>query len=495
VTLNNPELFTFAVYINVMLLIGFVAYRSTHSLRDYILGGRRLGSVVTALSAGASDMSGWLLLGLPGVIYLSGLSAVWVAVGLLIGALFNWTVVAGRLRAHTQHNGDALTLPDYFARRFDDRSGVLRVSSALVILVFFTVYCASGIVAGARLFEGVFGMPYSVAVWAGATATITYTFVGGFLAVSWSDTLQATLMLFALILAPVMLVVSTGGLDSAVHAIELADPRHLDLWRDCTVVGVISLLGWGLGYMGQPHILARFMAARSVRSLRPASWLGMAWMALCLGGAVACGFFAIGYFALSPVLAAEVAARPEGLFLEVVNLLFNPWVAGVMLAAVLAAVMSTLNCQLLVCCSALTEDIYRPWLGRQATPRELLWVARTMVVLVALAAILIALSPDSRVLSLVSYAWAGFGAAFGPVVLFSITWRGMTRNGALAGMLAGTVTVVAWDWADWFGLYELVPGFAFASLAILLVSRMGPGPNAAMRGRFATADREFRAER
>lgn len=494
-TLNNPELFTFAIYINVMLLIGFIAYRSTHNLGDYILGGRRLGSLVTALSAGASDMSGWLLLGLPGVIYLSGLSAAWVAVGLLIGAWVNWAVIAGRLRAHTQHNGDALTLPDYFARRFDDRSGLLRVSSALVILVFFTVYCASGIVAGARLFEDVFGMPYSVAVWAGATATITYTFVGGFLAVSWSDTLHATLMLFALILAPVMLVVSGGGLDNAFQAIAVVDPRHFDMLRGCTVVGVLSLLGWGLGYMGQPHILARFMAARTIRSLRPASWLAMLWMLLCLGGAVACGFFAIGYFALSPELAAQVAARPEGLFLEVVDLLFNPWVAGVMLSAVLAAVMSTLNCQLLVCCSALTEDIYRPSLGRQATPRELLWVARAMVALVALAAILIALSPENRVLSLVSYAWAGLGAAFGPVVLFSITWREMTRDGALAGMLVGTLTVVVWDWGDWFGLYELVPGFAFASLAILLASRMGGGPSAAMRGRFCAADNDFRAER
>jgi sodium/proline symporter len=495
VTLNNPELFTFAIYINVMLLIGFIAYRSTHNLRDYILGGRRLGSVVTALSAGASDMSGWLLLGLPGSIYLGGLSAVWVAVGLLIGAWVNWVVIAGRLRAHTQHNGDALTLPDYFARRFDDHSGLLRVISALVILVFFTVYCASGIVAGARLFEDVFGMPYYVAVWAGATATITYTFVGGFLAVSWSDTLQATLMLFALILAPVMLVVSSGGLDSTVQAIALVDPGHFDLFRDCTVVGMISLLGWGLGYMGQPHILARFMAARSLRTLRPASWLAMLWMLLCLAGAVACGFFAIGYFALSPALAAEVAARPEGLFLEVVDMLFNPWVAGIMLSAVLAAVMSTLNCQLLVCCSALTEDIYRPTLGRQATPRELLWVGRAMVVLIAVAAILIALSPDNRVLSLVSYAWAGFGAAFGPVVLLSITWRGITRNGALAGMLVGSLTVMVWDRADWFGLYELVPGFVFASLAIVLVSRTGPGPSLAMRSRFAAADHDFRAER
>lgn len=494
-TLNNPELFTFAIYINVMLLIGFIAYRSTHNLGDYILGGRRLGSVVTALSAGASDMSGWLLLGLPGTIYLSGLSAVWVAVGLVIGAWVNWVLVAGRLRAHTHHNGDALTLPDYFARRFDDQSGLLRVSSALVILVFFTVYCASGIVAGARLFEDVFGMPYSVAVWAGATATITYTFVGGFLAVSWSDTLQAALMLFALILAPVMLLVSMGGLDSAVQAIEMVDPRHFDLLQGHTVMAVVSMLGWGLGYMGQPHILARFMAARSVGTLRSALWLAMAWMLLCLAGAVACGFFAIGYFALSPALAAEVAARPEGLFLEVVDMLFNPWVAGIMLSAVLAAVMSTLNCQLLVCCSALTEDIYRPSLGRQATPRELLWVARAMVVLVALAAILIALSPENRVLSLVSYAWAGFGAAFGPVVLFSITWRGMTRNGALAGMVVGSLTVVLWDWADWFGVYELVPGFAFACLAIQLVSRLGPGPSAAMRSRFAAADRDFQARR
>ncbi|MGE8385997.1 MAG: sodium:solute symporter family transporter, partial [Pseudomonas putida] len=259
--MGNPITITFVIYIAAMVLIGFAAYRATNNLSDYILGGRSLGSVVTALSAGASDMSGWLLMGLPGAIYFSGLSEAWIAIGLTVGAYLNWLFVAGRLRVQTEHNGDALTLPDYFASRFEDKSGMLRIISAIVILVFFTIYCASGIVAGARLFESTFGMSYETALWAGAAATIAYTFVGGFLAVSWTDTVQATLMIFALILTPVIVLISTGGLDQTFAAIETVNPANFDMLKGATFVGIISLMGWGLGYFGQPHILARFMAA------------------------------------------------------------------------------------------------------------------------------------------------------------------------------------------------------------------------------------------
>jgi sodium/proline symporter len=500
-SLSNPTLIAFMVYITIMLLIGLLAWRSTRNLSDYILGGRRLGSLVTALSAGASDMSGWLLMGLPGAIYLSGLSEVWIALGLVIGAYLNWRLVAGRLRIHTEHSGDSLTLPDYFAARFDDRSGVLRVISAAVILVFFTIYCASGIVAGARLFESTFGMPYEQALWVGAGATIAYTFIGGFLAVSWTDTVQATLMLFALILTPIVVLLATGGVDTTFMHIDMASPANFDILRGTTWIAIISLLAWGLGYFGQPHILARFMAADSVKSITKARRISMTWMILCLAGTCAVGFFGIGYFQLNPEQATAVAANPERIFIELTRLLFNPWVAGVLLSAILAAVMSTLSCQLLVCSSALTEDFYRHFVRKTASQRELVWVGRSMVLLVALIAIVLAADPDSRVLSLVSYAWAGFGAAFGPVVIISVLWKGMTRYGALAGIVTGAVTVVAWKvlggtdgYETMAQVYEIIPGFVLACVAILLVSSL-TDTSEAVKQRFDAADKAWRAQR
>lgn len=491
-SVNTPTLITFLIYIAAMVLIGFLAWRSTKNFDDYILGGRSLGSVVTALSAGASDMSGWLLMGLPGAIFLAGISESWIAIGLIAGAWLNWLLVAGRLRVHTEHNNNALTLPDYFTHRFEDHSRVLRIFSAIIILVFFTIYCASGIVAGARLFESTFGLSYGTALWAGALATILYTFVGGFLAVSWTDTVQATLMIFALILAPVMILNATGGLEPAFAAIESVNPAHFDLFKGATFVGIISLLAWGLGYFGQPHILARFMAADSVKSMRSARRIGMTWMILCLAGAVGVGFFGIAYFAAHPEQAGAVTENPERVFIELAKLLFNPWVAGVLLSAILAAVMSTLSCQLLVCSSALTEDFYKAFLRKHASQKELVWVGRLMVLLIAVIAIAIASNPENRVLGLVSYAWAGFGAAFGPVVLFSLLWKGMTRNGALAGMIVGAVTVVVWKQLGWLGLYEIVPGFILASLAIVVFSRLGSAPSASMKQRFEVAEQEYR---
>jgi sodium/proline symporter len=491
-TATTPMLITFVVYISAMLLIGLIAYMRTKNLEDYILGGRSLGSFVTALSAGASDMSGWLLMGLPGAVYLSGLSEGWIAIGLIVGAYLNWLFVAGRLRVQTEHNGNALTLPDYFSNRFEDHSRVLRIFSALVILVFFTIYCASGVVAGARLFESTFGMSYSTALWAGAAATIAYTFIGGFLAVSWTDTVQATLMIFALILTPVVVMLACGGADSAMLAIETVDPSNFDMLKGASFIGVISLMAWGLGYFGQPHILARFMAADSVKSIPKARRIAMTWMTLTLAGAVAVGFFGIAYFAAHPDLAGAVKENPERVFIELAKLLFNPWIAGILLSAILAAVMSTLSCQLLVCSSALTEDFYKVFVRKTASQLELVWVGRGMVLLVALVAIGLAADPTNRVLGLVSYAWAGFGAAFGPVVLFSVLWKGMSRNGALAGMLLGALTVILWkNFFGWTGLYEIIPGFILASLGIVIFSRIGAGPSASMHKRFAAAELEY----
>ncbi|BEI06127.1 hypothetical protein KH201010_19130 [Edwardsiella ictaluri] len=269
-------LVTFCIYILGMILIGFLAWRSTNNFDDYILGGRRLGPFVTALSAGASDMSGWLLMGLPGAVFVAGISESWIAIGLALGAWLNWRLVAGRLRVHTEANNNALTLPDYFTARFADGSRLLRIISALVILLFFTIYCASGIVAGARLFESTFGMSYQTALWAGAAATIIYTFIGGFLAVSWTDTVQASLMIFALILTPVMVIIAVGGVDDALLVIRQKSIESVDMLKGLNLVAILSLMGWGLGYFGQPHILARFMAADSHHSLINARRISMA---------------------------------------------------------------------------------------------------------------------------------------------------------------------------------------------------------------------------
>ncbi len=488
-TASTPLLITFGIYLLVMVGIGFVAWRSTRDFDDYILGGRSLGGYVTALSAGASDMSGWLLMGLPGALYLSGVSEAWIAIGLVIGAWANWRFVAGPLRVYTERTDNALTLPDYFTTRFAADGKLLRIVAALVILVFFAVYCASGIVAGARLFESVFGLPYAQALWWGAAATIAYTLIGGFLAVSWTDTVQATLMIFALILTPIIVIMSTGGFGDSLRVIEQLDPAKLDWFRggELGVVGIVSLLAWGLGYFGQPHILARFMAADSLAVIPQARRIGMTWMILCLLGAMATGFFGIAYFAQHPEHAGAVSENPERVFIVLSNLLFNPWVAGVLLSAILAAIMSTLSCQLLVCSSALTEDFYRGFLRPRAGERELVWVGRAAVLAVALLAIFIARDPDSRVLGLVSYAWAGFGAAFGPVVLSSLFWQRMTREGALAGIVVGAATVILWKLIAveqmGSGLYEMVPGVIAAGIAIVIGSLLSRAPSAEVQAR------------
>ncbi|TYL42861.1 MULTISPECIES: sodium/proline symporter PutP [Dickeya] len=492
-TMSTPLLVTFLVYIFGMVLIGLMAYRATHNFGDYILGGRRMGSVVTALSAGASDMSGWLLMGLPGAVFLSGISESWIAIGLTIGAYLNWTWVAGRLRVHTEVNHNALTLPDYFSHRFEDKSKLLRVISALVILVFFTIYCASGIVAGARLFESTFGMSYDTALWAGAAATIAYTFIGGYLAVSWTDTVQASLMIFALILTPVIVILSVGGITPSLTVIESKNPANLDMFKGLDTIAILSLLGWGLGYFGQPHILARFMAADSHHTIRNARRISMTWMVLCLAGAVTVGFFGIAYFTGNPEQAGNVTQNGERVFIELARLLFNPWIAGILLSAILAAVMSTLSCQLLVCSSAITEDLYKPFLRKNASQRELVWVGRAMVLLVSVIAIALAVNPENRVLGLVSYAWAGFGAAFGPVILISLLWPRMTRNGALAGMLVGATTVIVWKQYGWLNLYEIIPGFVLSCAAIMVVSLLGRAPSAVVTERFHQAEREFKS--
>ena len=467
-------------YMAVCLLLGFVAYRRTSTLGDFILGGRKLGSWVTALSAQASDMSGWLLMGLPGLAYLSGFDAVWLAGGLVVGTWANWRFIAARLRARTEQLSDSLTLPDYFERRFDDRSRLLRTITAAFILVFFAFYTSSGFVASGKLFQALFGLPYVEAMFWGSIVMLAYTFFGGFLAVSWSDVLQGTLMFLALVLVAWMGVALAGGPAQTLEQIASENPALLQPFtasggEALGWIGIASLIGWGLGYAGQPHILARFMAIRRVEEMRTARRVAMGWVTVVLAAAIIVGLS--GMLALDPPLAG---ADSEKVFILMSTQFFHPVIAGICLSGILAAVMSTASAQLLVSSSAFAEDFYRGLFRPQAGRGELLWVGRGAVLAIAAVAFWLGLDPDSKVLSLVAWAWAGFGAAFGPAIILSLYWAGMTRNGALAGIVVGGVTVIVWPQleGELFRLYELVPGFILSWLAIWLVSLRGRRPEA-----------------
>ncbi|MFP4146674.1 MAG: sodium/proline symporter PutP [Halorhodospira sp.] len=472
--IDIPLLTTFVVYLILMVLIGLSAYRFTKSLADYILGGRRLGAGTAALSAGASDMSGWLLLGLPGAVYASGMNQIWIAVGLTIGAYLNWQFIAARLRRYTEVAKDSITIPAYFENRFRDTSSALRVVSALVILLFFTFYTSAGLVAAGTLFEDTFGVDYNLALGVGASVILLYTLLGGFLAVSWTDFIQGILMFVALILVPLLTIAELGGWSETAAAVGELEPGSLDAFHDVTLFSIVSLMAWGLGYFGQPHVLARFMAIRSLKEIPLARLIGVSWMVFALFGAIFTGFAGIAFFE-----GAGALDNPETVFMSLIQALLNPWVAGCLLAAVLAAIMSTIDSQLLVSSSALSEDFYKRFLRPAAGDTELVWMGRATVLGIGVFATLLALNPDAAVLDLVAYAWAGFGAAFGPVVILSVFWRGTTRNGALAGIVVGAATVVVWDLLEGgiFEMYEILPGFMLATLAVVLFSRVGGRPS------------------
>ncbi|WP_281556643.1 sodium/proline symporter PutP [Thalassomonas sp. RHCl1] len=465
-----PTLITFISYLLTTLLIGYLAFKATNTLSDYILGGRQLGPAVTALSVGASDMSGWLLLGLPGAIYLSGVSEVWIGVGLVFGAWLNWLLVAPRLRHFSEHADDALTMPDFFAKRFDDKSNILRFISALTILVFFTFYVSSGLVGGAILFEKVFAIDYQNALLIGTVVIVSYTFLGGFLAVSWTDFFQGCLMLLALVILPVVTLNELGGIEQTQQILQQADPHYDDFFKNFSWLGFCSLMAWGLGYFGQPHILSRFMAIRSVADIPKSRNIAMAWMVISLVGALAVGVVGMAYFIEAPL------ENSETVFIQLAHVLLNPWVAGILIAAILSAIMSTIDSQLLVCSSVIVEDFYKQLSKGKPSEQKLVWLSRLSLLLIALLAAFIATDPQSTVLGLVSYAWAGFGAAFGPTMLLALFWSKFTRIGALAAIVSGALTVVLWKQLSGglFDLYEIVPGFISALFCGYLFSLLFP---------------------
>jgi sodium/proline symporter len=478
------------LYFAVMLGIGLFAYRNASTdVEGYLLGGRKLSPAVVALSAGASDMSGWMLMGLPGAMYISGASSAWIAIGLVIGAYCNYLYVAPRLRVYTQIANNAITIPDFFAERFADNSHILRIVSALVIIVFFTLYTSSGIVAGGKLFESSFGLSYQYGIMITTGVVVAYTLFGGFMAVSLTDFVQGCLMFIALILVPTVIVFELGGINATMQAINTIDTNYLSLFQavgsseTLSLIGIISLLSWGLGYFGQPHIIVRFMAIRSVTEMPTARHVGMAWMIMALFGALATGLFGMAYVAANDMVLDD----PETVFIVLSQVLFHPLIAGFLLAAILAAIMSTISSQLLVTSSSLVSDLYGLYKQGQVNEQHLVLASRLAVLGVAVAAVVLALGDNQSILALVSNAWAGFGAAFGPLILLSLYWPKLSRDGAIAGMLCGTIITLVWiygpltiaDEASGSWLYGIVPGFIANMIACVVVSKARPhGVNA-----------------
>lgn len=483
----------FVIYIALMVIIGAFYSKRTKNAEDFFLGGRGIGAWVGAMSAQASDMSGWLLMGLPGSIYLLGTGEIWVSLGLLLGTFANWMIVAGRLRRYTIKANNSLTLPEYFNNRFRDEKKVLLLISSIVIVIFFLVYTASALSSGAKLFNVVFGLDYKWALIIGTVVILAYTYLGGFMAVCTTDFIQGMLMLAMILAVPIILLflIEPGTVMSTLTAsgVEGGAANYLDPFTSgsgsISVVSIISGLGWGLGYCGMPHILIRFMAIRSEKELRKSKVIANVWNVLSLGMVSVLAILSRAY--LFPRVG--VLEDKENVVVMVVKELFTnefamPFLAGILLCAILAAIMSTADSQLLVTASAVSKDIYADVIkkGKEKNDKKVLWISRIVVVVVAAIAFVIAWNPNSSIMELVSDAWAGFGAAFGPVVVLSLFWKKTNKAGALSGIIAGALTVIIWDYIPFVGgqtignatgLYSLVVGFAVGLIAVVIGTLLG----------------------
>lgn len=461
---------SFVFYLLAMIGVGIYFYNRSKLFADYILAGRGLNYWVTSLSAQASDMSGWLLMGLPGYAFVSGTEALWIALGLGTGTWLNWQFVAKRLRVYSEIAGNALTIPNFLSNRYRDKTHIIRLVTAIFIFIFFLIYTASGFVAGAKLFTNILHINYQVALLISALVIVSYTFLGGFNAVSWTDFVQGTIMFIAVVWVPLLSVIELGGIKSTFYQLNEFDTNLLNPFKDnmgnpLKVLAVISLVGWGFGYFGQPHILARFMAIRKPAEIKKAKRIAVIWVFISL-------FFAVTIGLVGHVWYAGSTGDPEKIFIFLVQEHFPGVLSGFLLAAVLAAVMSTADSQLLVTSSSIAEDIYRVFFHKKANDKELLLVSRVAVAGVAVIALLIASNPESKVLDLVAFAWGGFGASLGPAMLFSLFWKNTTRLGIIAGIVTGGVVTIGWKLlsGSWFDVYEIIPGFIFSSLVIYVVS-------------------------
>ena len=477
-------LWAFVLYLAVMIGIGLYYSRKQKSLSQYILGDRSLGPWLTSLSAEASDMSGWMLMGLPGYAYLHGLSAFWTASGLIRGTLANWVLTAKRLRTYTEIADNSLTIPDYLSNRFKDKKNILRFICAIFIMIFFIIYTSSGFVAAGKLFNTIFNIPYTTALLIGTFVVVFYTFLGGFGAVALTDFVQGTMMFFTVLYVPVAATFALGGPTPTWHALAKEGSDFFSLLPPSSsgmanLILFLSCAGWGLGYFGQPHILVRFMAIGNPDDLKKSTRIAMVWVIISLMAAIAMGI--IGKAFLTTPLEN---ANAERVFIIMSQQLSTPFFTGIIWSAILAAIMSTASSQLLVTASAVAKDLYQPFIHKGASQKELLLVSRITVLMVALIAIFLASDPNSYIFQIVSYAWAGFGACFGPAILLSLYWKRMTLHGAYAGVLVGGITVLIWRQFQWLGLYELVPGFLLSALSIIVVSLLDKAPDMDIQNKF-----------
>lgn len=478
---NIYIIIAFAVYALLILAIGVFSYKKSKSMSDYFIGGRQLGSWTTAISAQASDMSGWLLMGLPGAIFVSGLTESWIAIGLFIGTYLNWRIIAARLRKMSYAAGDAITIPEYFQKRFFTTNPVIRFACAAIIFIFFLVYTASAFSGGAKLFNYLFGTDYTLSLTIGALIIISYTFLGGFFAVCWTDLIQGLLMFAALVVVPLVCIIQTPDI-SAVQFVSDSTGEvignYLNMFQSAdgsiAWTTIISGMAWGLGYFGMPHILVRFMAIKSSDLIKKSRIIATIWVFITLGAAVLVGVF--GYIFLhsegNESLLAEFTALgdAEKIFMFLSGKLLPGLIAGIVLAAILAAIMSTADSQLLVTASSVSNDMFKLF-KKDAKEKTLMWISRGTVIAIAVIAYFIALDPTSSVMGLVSYAWAGLGAAFGPAMLLSLFWKRMTMSGAVAGIITGGVSVVLWEtFLSGTGIYSLLPAFFIALAAVVIVS-------------------------
>ena len=503
---------SFVGYLFVMLWIGFFFSKKQSNLGDYYLGGRKMNKWVVALSAQASDMSGWLLMGLPGALYLGGFSEAWIGIGLLIGTYLNWKIVAQRLRRYSQVCGDSITIPDFICNRFRDKTGASRVIAAVIILVFFTFYTASGFVGAAKLFSTIFPISYSIALWIGAAVVVSYTLLGGYMAVCWTDFIQGSLMFVAIVLVPAIVICDAGGFAATVDSLNEINPFLQSLFTNASTgkavgfIGLVSCMAWGLGYFGMPHILVRFMSINNPAEVKGSRRIAMTWVAISLGAATVIGLVFHLFLKQRGLTLADVGNDPEKCFMVMINSIFSNGFAarvfaGVLLSAILAAIMSTADSQLLVSASSFTNDIYRR-VKKSASNRELVMISRLAVAAVALVAAFMSMNQESdffkAVMKMVSFAWGGFGAAFGPLILLALFWRRVNLAGAVSGMVVGTVTCFVWKFvlsgyaADYpiFGLYELAPGFVLSFAVTVVVSLLTARPSAEMLAEFDRVDAE-----
>lgn len=474
---NWPIALAFILYLVLMMSIGLYYSRRQKNLSSYILGDRQLGPWLTSMSAEASDMSGWMLMGLPGYAYLHGLSAFWTGIGLIVGTWANWVLVSQRLRNYTEVADNSLTIPDYLSNRFEDRKNGLRLICALFIILFFIIYTSSGFVAAGKLFNTIFGIPYLHALLLGAFVVVFYTFLGGFSAVALTDFIQGTMMFFTVLYVPVAATIALGGPMPTLDVLSKEGSDFFSFFPDSTgvsalLVMIVSSLGWGLGYFGQPHILVKFMAIGDPKELKKSTRIAMTWVLLSLSFAIAIGVVGKAY--LSTPLEN---ANAERVFILMAESLSAPFITGIIWSAILAAIMSTSSSQLLVTSSAVSRDLFQAFLKKDASEKTLIRVSRLSVLLVSAIAVYLGSDPNSYIFSIVSYAWAGFGACFGATVLLSLYWKRMTLKGAYAGVIVGGLTVLIWKHFEWFGLYELVPGFFFSVAAIVIVSLMDKKPS------------------